>query len=150
MTTRFTATLPDGSESRAGWLLWMLAGLWASRLVASAVIFIKAVSELIGVTGSHGVTAALVTAAQILVPAVLLAAAISFARKRLLMPEAVWFSLAAGPAVMWLLALRDAVAGEPPILVSLALPVTVAILVAWLLLRYWPSGARDTEIQDQA
>ena len=150
MATRFTATLPDGTESRAGWLLWMLAGLWASRLVASAIIFLEAGSELIGAALPRGAMGVFATILQTTLLAALLAVAISFARRRLLMPETVWLSLAAGPAVMWLFAIRDAITGEPPLLVSLAVPVTGAILGAWLLLRYWPSERRRAETQARA
>ena len=135
MSERFTATLPDGSESRVGWLMWMLAGLWVSRLLASGVILLEAVYELVWPGGVSDAAQALLTVAQIAVLALLLAAAVSFARIRMLMPEAVWLSLAAGPAVTWLLALRDTVQGEPPILVSLAIPLTGAVLGAWLVLR---------------
>jgi len=145
MVKRFTATLPDGSTSRIGWFLWMGAGLWVSGLLVQVYILFEALWEIVGIPTSPGLGEFLVTAAQALLIAALLTLAVRFARRRLLMPEEVWLAFAAAPAVLLLGGLRDVIAGEFSIALLMAIPPLASVLIAWLVLRYWPQGDSATD-----
>jgi len=147
MGKRFTATLPDGSTSRIGWFLWILAGLWVSGLLIQVYILFEALGEIVGIPASPGLGEFLLTSVQALLIAGLLALVVRFARRRLLMPEAVWFAFAAAPVFLLASALRDIVVGEFSIALLAAVPPLASVLIAWLALHFWPdgSGAASTE-----
>ena len=135
LTERFTARLPDGTDSRAGWVFWMVGaflGTWFLMTLAKFVVFwvlsigglLEAIPDL-----PYMVIGALFNG---VVMAATLVALGAFATRRLLMPRATWFAIALLPALAWLLTVRDLLSGD--YMTSLCtVALTASVAIAWAL-----------------
>ena len=136
MRAKFVARVPDGTDSRIAWVLWMIGGIVFATAIGQLIIYIDVILEMVGLASWEGIAATIVTyAVEAAVAGAVVVAAGRFARRRLLMPGATWIAVAAVPLMMWVVVARDLVAGDYPQLVILAMPLTLALLGAWLVLR---------------
>jgi len=135
LTERFTARLPDGTDSRAGWILWMVGAFFATWFLMTLAKFVVFWVLSIGGLG-EAIPDLPYMAIGALLNGVLMAAMLvalgAFATRRLLMPRAAWFAVALLPALAWLLTVRDLLSGD--YITSLyTVALTASVAVAWAL-----------------
>jgi hypothetical protein len=138
MGRRFTARIPDGTESRVAWVLWIVGAFIFAATVQQVVFFLDAfvqiARDLSGIgLGSFAVDIAVSVVETALVGWVVLVC-VRFASRRLLMPREAWLAIAAAPALTWLLLLLSYQRGflAPYFTASV---MTLGVAIAWLVER---------------
>lgn len=139
MAARFTARLPDGSDSRIAWIVWMFIGIWFGGFVVGWIIFVEAtvhiLADFANVSLSGPFWYAVIAVLQFMLAGVVATVCLGFATRRLLMPREVWVAVALPLVVLWIDGARAVVDGAYE---GLWLPVagTAAIVGAWAYVRH--------------
>jgi hypothetical protein len=127
--------MPDGTDSRAGWIFWLVGAFIATELV---FLLVKLVVILLFYFVRVGglIPDWAYTAAEAFLQGALLAAALvamsAFATLRMLMPRVAWIAVALTPLLSEVAIIREALTGNhASLFYAVTLPAAVA--VAWML-----------------
>jgi hypothetical protein len=134
MSSTRTARLPDGSDSRLGWYLWLFAGFFYTGFLIQVAGFLGAFVNLLldSVTNGGRVVTVAIALLEAGVLTALLIPSVGFARRRLLMPSAAWYGIAGIPAILCVFAVVAAINGPRGSLPEVV-GMIAAVVVAWFV-----------------
>jgi hypothetical protein len=138
MKGRFVASLPDATESRAAWVVWMLAGLWLGGAIVSEWVYVDSMAVVIG--GPRWALDYVVPLVVCAMTAAFLAWCARVATRRLGMPQAVWIAVTLPSVWVWVLSISRVTNWNLYPLLTLPAWVSATVLVGWLVFRFVPSG----------